>query len=138
MGCNAVEDMHHIFIDCTAFTKLRENAKEEVVKKTKSHIQAVQIEETRVSGLLWRAKSLFINCRLTWPLHYFFYYLSHVPQLDRLVPIETFKNHIQHDHFIHGIHGDWHMSSIRLASHIYGQMQREMARRHDAHKEPAV
>jgi len=91
----------------------------------------LEIEETHMTGLLKKAKSLFINCSFTWPLHYTFYYLGHVPLLDSHVPLDAFKNRIQHERFIHNIKGDWHMSSVRLASRIYGQFQKRMAKMRD-------
>jgi hypothetical protein len=92
----------------------------------------MEIEETLMMGLLTKAKSLFINCDFTWPLHYSFYYLGHVPPLDSLVPLDAFKSRIHHERFIHNIKGDWYLSSVRLASRIYGRLQKRMAKRRDA------
>ena len=131
MGCRAVEDMHHIFVVCPEYDKLRTEAREDVVKKMWSHFQTLEIEETHMTGLLKKAKSLFINCSFTWLLHYTFYYLGHIPLLDSHVPLDAFKSRIRHKHFIHNIKGDWHMSSIRLASRIYGQFQKRMAKMRD-------
>ena len=91
VGCRAVEEMHHIFIVCPEYVKLRESARDELVKKTYAHLKAMEIEETLMMGLLTKAKSFFINCEFTWLLHYFFYYLGHVPPLDSLVPLDAFK-----------------------------------------------
>ena len=91
VGWRAVEEMHHIFIVCPEYVKLRESARDELVKKTYAHLKAMEIEETLMMGLLTKAKSFFINCEFTWLLHYFFYYLGHVPPLDSLVPLDAFK-----------------------------------------------
>ena len=131
MGCRAVEDMHHIFVVCPEYAKLRESARDELVKKMCAHLQAIEIEEILVTGLLKKAKSSFINCDFTWPLYYSFYYLGHVPPLDSLIPLDAFKSRIHHERFIHNIKGDWHLSSVRLASRIYGQLQKRMAKRRD-------
>ena len=45
MGCNAIEDPHHVFVLCKAFEKLRDNASEELVKKTIQRIEATGLEE---------------------------------------------------------------------------------------------
>ena len=92
MGCKAVEDMCHIFVVCPEYTKLRESGRDELVKKTRAHLQAMEIEEILVTGLLKKAKSLFINCNFTWPFYYSFYYLGHVLPLDSLVPLDAFKS----------------------------------------------
>ena len=131
IGCKAIEDMHHIFVVCPEYAKLREEAKKEVAKRTQARIQAFNIEETCMSSLLQKAKSLFIDCRTTWPLHYSFYYLGHTPPIDSNVRDDIFASQIQRDRFIHNVKSDWHMSSIRLASRIYGRLQKEMARRQD-------
>jgi hypothetical protein len=120
MGCKVIEDMHHIFVVCLEYSRLREEAETEVIKRTRARIQVLEIEETCMSSLLQKAKSLFIDCRSTWPLHYSFYYLGHTLLLDSHVPIDKFKSRIQQDHFIPNLKSDWHMSSIRLASRIYG------------------
>ena len=133
MGCKAVEDMHHIFIVCLEYDKLRKEARKDVVNKTWMRIQSWEIEETRMTGFLKKAKSLFINCSFfTWLLHYTFYYLGHVPLLDPHVTLDPFKNWIQHEHFIHNLKGNWHMSSVRLALYIYGQFQKRMAKTRNA------
>ena len=43
MGCKAVEDMHHIFVVCPEYDKLRKEARKDVVKKTQMHIQSSEI-----------------------------------------------------------------------------------------------
>jgi hypothetical protein len=131
IGHKAIEDMHHIFVNCPKYMKLKDEAIVEVTKKTNARIQSIELEETCTTSLLRIAKSLFINCYFTWPLHYTFYYLKHVLLLDLIIPINIFKTLIQHEHFIHNIKGDWHISSIKLASHIYGRLQKEMARRQE-------
>ena len=131
MGCMAIKDMHHIFVDCPKYSDLRKEAEIEVVKRTIARIQAFEIEEAGMTSLLRIAKSLFIDCIFMWPLHYSFFYLGHIPPMDSHVPLENFKSRIQQDRFMHNIKSDWHLSSIRLASRIYGQLQKEMARRRD-------
>jgi hypothetical protein len=138
MGCRAIEDMHHIFVVCPVYTKLRKEAEMEVTKRTRARIQSFEIEETCMTSLLRKAKSLFTDCNFTWPLHYSFYYLGHTPPLDSNVPLDSFKNRIQRERFLHNIKGDWHLSSVRLASRIYGRLQKEMARRRDKRRNRSV
>ena len=65
VGCKAVEDMHHTFVVCPEYDKLRKEAREDVVKKMRVRFQTLEIEETHMTGLLKKAKSLFINCSFT-------------------------------------------------------------------------
>ena len=85
MGCNATEDPHHVFVVCKAFNKLREDACQDMVDKTKQKIQAIGLEEAQFTNLLQTAKFLFSECHITWPLHHSFYYLGHIPKLDALI-----------------------------------------------------
>ena len=94
-GCMVIEDMHHIFIDCPKYSDLRKEAEIEVVKGTITHIQTFEIKETCMTSLLQIAKSLFIDCVFTWPLHYSFFYLGHIPPIDSHVPLKNFMSHIQ-------------------------------------------
>ena len=82
MGCNAT---HHVFVVCKAFNKLREDACQDMVDKTKQKIQAIGLEEAQFTNLLQTAKFLFSECHITWPLHHSFYYLGHIPKLDALI-----------------------------------------------------
>jgi hypothetical protein len=34
MGCKVIEDMHHIFIDCPKYSRLRKEAEVQAVKRT--------------------------------------------------------------------------------------------------------
>jgi hypothetical protein len=52
MGCKAIEDMHHIFVNCPEYSKLREEVEIEVVKRTQTRIEAIKIEETCLTSLL--------------------------------------------------------------------------------------
>ena len=131
MGCDAIEDTHHIFIACKTFDKLRADACRETVEKTRWKIKVIGLEGAQFTSLLKTAKSLFSDCSITWPLHYSFYYLGHIPKLDAHVNPNIFESRLKRERFIHNISGDWHMSAIRLTSRIWGKVQKEMAKRRD-------
>ena len=96
-------------------------------------IEVMGLEEAQFKSCLKTAKSLFSGCLTTWPLHYLFYYLGHIPKLDAHVNLNLFfDNRLKHKRFIHNISSNWHLSAIRLALHIWGKVQKEMARRRDA------
>ena len=108
MGCNAIEDTHHVFVKCKIFDELRRDACREIVEKTIQKIEAVGLEEAHFQSLLHTAKSIFLDCLVTWPLHYSFYYLGHIPKLDAHVDPNIFDNRLKRERFIHNISGDWH------------------------------
>ena len=131
MGHNAIEDTHHVFVACKIFDKLREDACGELMGKTRQKMKAIGLEEAQFMSLLKTAKFLFFDCSTTWPLHYSFYYLRHISKLDTHANPNIFESRLKWARFIHNISGDWHMSAIRLASCIWGKVQKEMAKRRD-------
>ena len=124
-----IEGTHHIFVLCKSFEKLRADVCQEVVEKMKWKIDAAGLEEAQFTSLLTIAKSLFSDCSKTWLLHHSFYYLGHIPKLDAHVKSDIFGSRLEHKRFIHNIYGNWHMLSIRLASRIWGKLQKEMLKR---------
>jgi hypothetical protein len=101
------------------------------VENTRWKIEVVGLEEAHFKCLLHTAKLIFSDCSVTWPLHYLFYYLRHIPKLGAHVDPNIFNNRLKCERFIHNISGDCHLAAIRLASHIWGKVQREMAKRRD-------
>ncbi|KAF9032526.1 hypothetical protein BDZ89DRAFT_948164, partial [Hymenopellis radicata] len=102
-GCRAIDDEHHIFIDCRRFHKLRKEATVSV-----SRLTATRIDDT-----------------LVWPLGSSTYYLGYLPPLDALLSAVRFDTVIAREKFLSGISKGWHYSGIRLASRIFGLYQKE-------------
>ncbi|KAJ7477766.1 hypothetical protein B0H11DRAFT_2424813, partial [Mycena galericulata] len=69
-GCQAIEDQHHIFVDCPRYGDWRVKAAEDAHRRTNSKLAEKDIEETERTGLLLAAKSLFLDNDTLWPLHY--------------------------------------------------------------------
>ena len=128
-GCPLAEDMYHIFVHCWRFVKLREEARRLLLNKVEKKIDEYKLEESHVMGLLEAAKSFFYDSDIVWPLHCSAYYLGHVPKLDGFVSTEAFTSAATRARFLHNIHGEFHLAGIRLASRIWGMVQRDMARR---------
>jgi hypothetical protein len=131
MDGNVIEDTHHVFITCKTFDKLREDVCWEMVEKMRQKIE-VMGWEAQFTSLLQTAESLFSDCSITWPIHYLFYYLGHILKLDAHVNLNIFNSRLKHRRFIHNISSNWHLSAIRLVSHIWGKVQKEMDKRRDA------
>ncbi|KAJ3925083.1 MAG: hypothetical protein NXY57DRAFT_1074879, partial [Lentinula lateritia] len=107
-GCRALEDPHHLFVECKRYTEWR-------------------VETT---------KSLFINDKDIWPLQYSFYYLGHIPKLDSLLPYSPTMTPIAREQLLYHLAADWHMHIIRLAGCIFGDYQQEMAKRLTSNHKP--
>ncbi|KAJ7826737.1 hypothetical protein B0H13DRAFT_1452927, partial [Mycena leptocephala] len=69
MGCDAIEDMHHIFVKCPRYTEWRSKATNDILLHTRAKLTEKEIEEADAVDLLAAAKSLFLDSQ-TWPLQY--------------------------------------------------------------------
>ena len=98
------------------------------MNKEEKKIDEYKLEESHVMGLLKAAKSFFCDLDIIWPLHCSAYYLGHVPKLDLLVSMEAFTSASTCAHFVHNIHSEFHLAGIHLTLHIWGVVQRDMAR----------
>ncbi|KAJ7196368.1 hypothetical protein GGX14DRAFT_376195, partial [Mycena pura] len=107
MGCAAIEDVHHIFVDCARYTSWRAKATEELY--------------TRASKLLFSD-----DCSL-WPLHYSTYFLGHVLKFTHLLPLNHDLPKLAFARLIHHLSAEWHTTSIRLTGRIWGNWQKETA-----------
>jgi len=77
--CDAVEDMHHVFVDCWRYTDPRERAGTELESRTSAKLAEFGVEEAARKCLLGTAKSLSRKDDSFWPLKFSFYYLGHLP-----------------------------------------------------------
>jgi hypothetical protein len=130
-GCRETEDMYHVFVRCERFRLLRSEAVELVMKRVGKRIEEYDLQESTARGLLEAAKSFFFDSDALWPLHYSTYYLGHVPQLDPIISVEAFANSTIRARFLFNIHSDFHLAGIRLASRIWGMVQKDMAKRRE-------
>ena len=121
--------MYHIFVRCVRFRVLRLEAAESICKRIERRIEEFKIKESLVEGLLKAAKLFFEDSDNIWPLHYTTFYLGHVPQLDNIVPVDAATSPVSHARFLYNVHCNFHLAGIRLTSHIWGMVQRDMARR---------
>ncbi|KAJ7491047.1 hypothetical protein FB451DRAFT_1023142 [Mycena latifolia] len=129
LGCEAVEDAHHLFVECGRYSEWRGRMAEELKTKTETKLIEEGVEETARKGLLQAAKSLFRRDDEIWPLKHTFYYLGHIPPLEALLPNDAVDGTIKREKILHHLAADWHLAAIRLAGRIFGDYQREMAKK---------
>jgi len=127
LGCDDVESMRHIFVNCATYQQWRHEAQEQLVHKTMLKLETMKIEGAVKANLISAAKSLFTDDPTTWPLHLTMYYLGQIPDLDAFIPPNHGLNGITLMRLKTHIASDWHTSSIRLAGRIFGDYQRRMA-----------
>ncbi|KAJ6563702.1 hypothetical protein DFH09DRAFT_1035307 [Mycena vulgaris] len=132
-GCNAIEDQHHIFVECTRYAKWREKATEEILSRMGNKLDEQGIEEADRVGLLATVKSLFSDDASVWPLQYSVYYLGHLPKFDHLLPkkVGDDDGKFTHTKLAHHLAYDWHTAAIRLTGRIWGDWQKEMVKKTD-------
>jgi hypothetical protein len=125
--CGATEDMHHVFIECARFKLLRSEASELILKKVDKRMEEFEVHKSHGGKLIKIAKLFFLDSNVIWPLHASTFYLGYVPKLDH----EVFANSTRRTHFLSNMHNDLHLAGICLASHIWGAVQRDMAKRRE-------
>ncbi|KAJ7202715.1 hypothetical protein C8J57DRAFT_977749, partial [Mycena rebaudengoi] len=106
---NAVESMHHVFVDCRDFESWRMTAADELVNRTELKLIEAEIPPT------------------VWPLTISQYYIGQIPSLNDLITREMIPDTIRRRKLTSHVASDWHTSSIRLAGRIFGSFQRTMA-----------
>jgi hypothetical protein len=128
-GCDAVEDMHHLFAQCRLYEEWRREATEEVIKNTVLKLENLDVEEVVRDGLLKAAKSLFLDDPSVWLLHYTMFYLGQLPDLNCIIKHATMPiGEIKKKRLKAHVSSDWHTASIRLAGRIFGDYQQRVAR----------
>ncbi|KAK6966750.1 hypothetical protein R3P38DRAFT_3337738 [Favolaschia claudopus] len=142
LGCNAVESMHHIFVECSHFSQWRIDTAGDLVARTAVRLNEAGLSDEEQKPILLAAKSLFTDHAVTWPLRISQYYLGHIPSLSGLISVanipgclerlgyrDSIPGTVKRRRILTHISTDWHTTSIRLAGRIFGSVQRTMAAR---------
>ncbi|KAJ4477126.1 hypothetical protein C8R41DRAFT_773096, partial [Lentinula lateritia] len=121
-GCRALEDPHHLFVECKRYTEWRVETSKEIENRTRRKLTEKGFKETSQTNI--------------WPLQYSFYYLGHIPKLDSLLPYSPTMTPIAREQLLYHLAADWHMHIIRLVGRIFGDYQQEMAKRLTSNHKP--
>ncbi|KAJ7791368.1 hypothetical protein B0H14DRAFT_3567083, partial [Mycena olivaceomarginata] len=122
MGCDTIEDAHHIFVHCRRYDEWRASAAVELQKRPLTKLIEKGFEEVECINFLAEAKLLFTDKCSLWPLHY----SGHVPNFD-LLPTRANLSKLAFTRLAYHFSADWHTTSIRLAGRIWGNWQKETA-----------
>jgi hypothetical protein len=132
-GCPDNENPHHIFVDCDRFSELRSNERVALSSSVKNRLDIASICLSDQAPVLALAESIFINSNLFWPLHSTYFYLGQIPKVSpHLLPSPSLDNSVTRSRLVHNIASDIHLSSVRLTSRIFGNLQKEISKRHAA------
>ena len=131
-GCPDTETPHHIFVVCDCFAVMCNNHLESLTSSIKMRLDDAGLEPCDQAPLMRTVKSLFSDSSIVWPLQSSFYYLGQIPKIQPLLSPLPMMNSVTRSRLIHNVATDLHLSSARLASRIYGDLQKEINKRHVA------
>ena len=129
-GCEAIEDMYHLFTTCERYQEWRLEAENRMVTAAETRIASLQNVESGTLQVLTQTAKSIISDDDAWPTFQSCYYLGYIPPFQHLLPKSI--NELTRRRLCHSLANQWHIESIRLTSRIYGDVQREMARRKDS------
>ena len=91
LGCDEVEDMHHVFVYCKVYREWREEPEASVVEWTKKRLATLEVEEIVVNNLLKSAKLIFTDDPSVWPLQKTLFYLGQLLKADPLISLGSIE-----------------------------------------------
>ena len=131
-GCPDSETPHHVFVVCGRFSEYRSKELASLTISIKRRLDDAGIATPCQSAILHLAKSIFTDSETVWPLHSTAFFLGQIPKIEPLLSPLSITNSVNRSRLIHNLATDLHLSSVRLASRIFGDLQREISKRHTA------
>jgi hypothetical protein len=131
-GCPDTETPHHVFAVCDRFSELRSNELDALISSIQKRLVGAAIDPPDQLPFLDLAKSIFSDSDTLWPLHSTVFYLGQIPKIGPLLPLPSLSSSVTRSRLVHNIASDIHLSSVRLASRIFGNLQKEISIRHAA------
>lgn len=133
-GCPDTEGPHHIFVVCDHFADFRSKERATLMTGITKRLDDAEISHAFQAPILEAAKFLFSDSDTVWPLRSTAFFLGQIPKVELLISPLSIPNFVNRSRLTHNIAADMHLSSVRLASRIFGDLQKVMSKRHtDAH-----
>jgi len=130
-GCPNTETPHHIFVTCQRYSEMRTKALEPLTTTIKTRLDDAEVNSSHQTRIINTVKHIFSDSKNVWPLQSSMYYLGQIPKVEPLLSPLSMTSTINRSRLIHNVATDIHLASARLASRIYGDMQKEMTKRRD-------
>jgi len=130
-GCSDTENPHHIFVACGQYLEMQSKELEWLVTSIKNKWDDAQVDPHDQTRIMNTAKFIFPDSKNVWPLQSSMYFLGQIPKLEPLLPPLSMISPINCSRLIHNLATDMHLASACLALRIYGDLQKEMVKRHD-------
>jgi Reverse transcriptase (RNA-dependent DNA polymerase) len=131
-GCPETESPHHIFVECGRFSELRSKELVSLTTTIKNKLGDANLNPIEQSLVLDTVKFTFSDSESVWPLHSASFFLGQIPKIEPLISPLSINNSVTRSRLIHNVAADIHLSSVRLASRIFGDYQKVMSNRHAA------
>jgi hypothetical protein len=128
-GCPDTESPHHIFVDCDRFSELRAKELATLTCGIEKRLCDAELSPVDQTPVIQTAKSIFSDSDIVWPLRSASFFLGQIPKIDILISPLSIPNSVNRYRLIHNIAADMHLSSVRLASRIFGDLQKTMSKR---------
>ena len=129
-GCPDTESPHHVFVECPRYSELRSKEIDSLVLSIEKRMLEAKLVPDDQALLLQSAKSLFSDSETVWPLVSATFFLGQIPKINPLIPPYSISNLVNRSRLVHNIASDMHLSSVRLASRIFGDLQKVMSKRY--------
>jgi len=129
-GCPTTESLHHLFVECARYAGLWGKELKGLVEKVEGRFEEANVSNGNSTGVIGTVKSLFQDSSTIWLLQSSTFYLGQIPKLDPLLPLHAMTSRVDCSRLLFNIATDMHISSVHLTSRIYGDVQREMSKRH--------
>ena len=129
-GCPDIESPHHIFVICGRFSELRSKEHASLYTTIKNKLDDTSLNPIDQAATLHTVKYIFSDSDNVWPLHSAMFFLGQIPKIETLINPLAINNSVTRSRLIHNIALDIHLLSVRLASRIFGDLQKVMSKRH--------
>ena len=129
-SCPDTETPHHIFVVCDRFSHLRQNELTSLTSSLTNRMIDANVDTADQTQLLFLANSLFSDSDIFWPLYSSAFFLGQIPKIEPHLPPLSVIGFVHRSRLIQNIASDLHLSSVRLTSRIFGDLQKVMSERH--------
>jgi len=128
-GCSDTENPHHIFVICGRYSEMRSKELGSLITSIKRRLDDAEVDLHDQTCIMDTAKYIFSDSKDVWPLQSSMYFLGQIPKVEPLLPPLSTTTLVNRSALIHNLAADMHLASARLASRIYGDLQKEMTKR---------
>jgi hypothetical protein len=110
---------------------MRSKELESLVVGIKKKLDEAEVDPLDQTCIMDTVKHIFSDLKDIWPLQSSMYFLGQIPKVEPLLSPLSMTSPVNHSRLIHNLATDLHLALAHLTSRIYGDLQKEMSKRHD-------